>query len=229
MTEPRAPKKEQSLKILYDRGVPVATILDVGVCHGTPELIAAFPKAKHELFEPVEEFKPVIGRVYANVNYSLHLVAVGDENGEVSLRVRRVLDGMDVSHSDMVEKRPGSDPNIRTVTKTRLDTYVQEHDIPGPYFLKIDIDGHEMQVLRGAENILNFCSVVVVECATTSLPDRIGFLQKAGFRLFDLCEPCYYDECFWQCDAIFIHNRVYEQYFKKLQDGFKQSLYKKFT
>lgn len=117
---------------------------------------------------------------------------------------------------------------MRLVTKVRLDTFVGKYKFRGPFLLKIDVDGHEMQVLRGATGILADCSVVIVECAGSQLPDRIGFMQKAGFRLFDLSEPCYYDKCFWQCDAVFLSNKCFSDGFKDLKSNFVQKLYEQF-
>jgi FkbM family methyltransferase len=228
MGEKRMPNKIQGLQILRERQIPVKTVLDVGVCHGTPELITAYPDVRHELFEPVDEFTATIGRVYKNVDHALHLVAAGDSDGEVALRVSRVLEGMGISHSGMVNETPGGDPDVRSVAKVRLDTFAKTHGLQGPFLLKIDVDGHEMQVLNGSAGILADCSIVIVECAGSQLPDRIGFMQKSGFRLFDLSEPCYYDQCFWQCDAVFVSNKAFANAFKELKDGFVQKLYEKF-
>lgn len=37
---------------------------------------------------------------------------------------------------------------------------------------------------------------------------RATLLDKAGFNLWDIVELCYYGECLWQVDAIFV-NRKY--------------------
>jgi len=49
----RSPDKYQTLCILRDRGVPVSTVIDVGICHGTPKLMQVWPDKRHVLFEPV--------------------------------------------------------------------------------------------------------------------------------------------------------------------------------
>ena len=67
MTEARGPLKSQALAVLKSRGVPVETILDIGVNTVTPELVAAFPDRHHVLFEPVEEYAEGIEHIYARV------------------------------------------------------------------------------------------------------------------------------------------------------------------
>jgi FkbM family methyltransferase len=214
----RGPLKTQTLAVLKERGIPVATVLDVGVMSGTPELVKAFPKVRHVLFEPVEEFAGQIARAYRSVDHELVQAAVAQSGGEVELRVHRKIAGMDISHSSMVET-PADGEDTRTVPRISLDGFLKGRDLAEPFLLKIDIDGQELKVLKGAEQTLRRCSVVIVECAGDSLPARINTVQKAGFRLFDLSEPCYYDGAFWQCDAVFVRKDLHDAAFKRIDGG----------
>jgi hypothetical protein len=63
-------------------------------------------------------------------------------------------------------------------------------------------------VIRGATETLKKCSIVIVECQSTQLVQRISAVQAAGFTLVDLAEPCYYDKVFWQYDAVFIRKDI---------------------
>jgi FkbM family methyltransferase len=224
----RSPDKIQTLSLLRDRGVPVGTILDVGVCHGTPELMDIWPDTKHVLFEPVQEFEKTISAAYRNINHELHLVAVGDSPGSVGLRVASVLPGMEISHSSMTNNMESSDDNIRIISKVSLDSFLSNKSYESPYLLKIDIDGQELKVISGASQTLKNCSVVIVECQSLQLVQRISAIQAAGFVLFDLCEPCYYDKMFWQCDAVFIKSEIAQQKFKQLEGKVEKGMYESF-
>jgi FkbM family methyltransferase len=200
----------------------------VGVCHCTAELIEVWPDCKHILFEPVAEFAIPIERHYQNIPHELHSVAVGDSSGTIGLRVSQVLPGMEISHSSMTDLIESSNSAIRTVPKVTLDKFLLERDLAEPYLLKIDIDGQELQVLRGAIEILKKCSIVIVECQSSQLAERIATVQSAGFTLFDLAEPCYYDKMFWQCDAIFIRKDIAVDKFKKLVGKVEPGMYEMF-
>ncbi|MEM1088750.1 MAG: FkbM family methyltransferase [Pseudomonadota bacterium] len=227
--EDRFPTKKMALEVLREREVPVETVLDVGVLKGTPELIRAYPNVKHVLFEPVQEFSDVIARVYGAVDHELHCVAVSDKVGETGLRLSSSIDGVTITHSRMVESgESGSHANLRQVPATTLDHFLGSRSFASPYLLKIDIDGQELRVLRGAQDTLKRCSVVIVECSKRYIAERLAFLWQSGFELFDLCEPCYYDSAFWQCDAVFIQSDLFPQHFKELKGKVLPGLYEVF-
>ncbi len=224
----RAPIKDQTLEILRDRGVPVRTVLDVGVQVCTPQLVRAFPRARHILFEPVAEFEAKIRSYYRAVDHVLHMVAVGETSGSVTLRTSAAFDGETVSHSAMAAGAAPTGPGMRTVPMVSVDDVVAAHGYEGPFLLKIDIDGQELTVLRGAQKTLPQCSIVVVECVRTQLAQRIMAVEAAGFTLFDLTEPCYYDKSFWQCDAVLVRTDLHKVHFRPLTGRVEPGMYETF-
>lgn len=225
----RSPLKTETFNILRERGVPVGTIIDVGILNGTPELISTWPDKKHILFEPVEEFSQIIQTAYSNVDHELHHSAVSDSSGSVGLELRSVIQGMPISHSGMTEYGTGVDDRIvRQVPMIALDDFLRDKEYAEPFLLKIDIDGHELKVLRGAQKTLAKCSIVIVECPKIQLVERISAVQTAGFILFDLCEPCYYDKAFWQCDGVFLRSDLHKKYFSQLTSNVDKEKYETF-
>lgn len=207
----------------------MGTVIDVGILTGTSELISAWPEKKHILFEPVEEFAPIIEEAYSRIDHELHHSAVSDISGTVGLELRSVIQGLPISHSMMTERASAGDGKvIRQVPMIALDDFLQDREYPEPFLLKIDIDGYELKVLRGAKNTLPRCSIVIVECPKSQLVERISAVQEAGFILFDLTEPCYYDKAFWQCDGVFLRADLHEKYFQQLVGSVDQEKYEMF-
>lgn len=223
----RGPYKKQALDVLKDRQIPVGTIFDVGVLDGTPELMDAFPDTKHVLFEPVEEFREHIELTYKNVPHELHTVALSDSSGEATLQVRTILSNRSISHSNLVQDQEGED--FRKVQMVSLDDFIAGRTYAKPYLLKIDVDGHELQIIKGAKAFLADTSVVIIETPKSELVERIAAVQSEDFELFDLAEPVYYDESFWQCDAILIKKNLQRSRFRQLNQSYDPSLYREFV
>lgn len=220
------PSKTQALDTLKSRGVPIGAIVDVGIERGTPELIEAFSHLDHILFEPVQEFAPFIAEAYRTVRHVLIPKAVSDQDGEAVIAVSSVM-GTEVTHSAIVDDHEVI-PGRRRVEMTTIDTALDALSLTEPYLLKIDIDGQELKVLAGAARTLERCSVVIVEVPIYEFGARLVAMERAGFTLFDLAEPCYYDGALWQCDAIFVRNDIKRDFFENLHDGFDPEKYQMF-
>jgi FkbM family methyltransferase len=228
----RGPIKRQALNVILRRGIRIGTVLDVGVLDGTPELKAHFPGAFHLLFEPVVELNAIIARNYNGVRHEIANVAVSDKTGETEIWLERLFDvqGAEFSHSHVAAAaQPAPDGHVhRTVPMTTLDDFVRDRELPEPYLLKIDIDGHELPAIAGATETLKKCAVVIVEAQVAELPQRISAVAAQGFTLFDLVEPCYYDHALWQCDAVFLREDLHRRHFADLCAAFDPTKYAMF-
>lgn len=80
------------------------------------------------------------------------------------------------------------------VETTTLDAFCQEQGIPGLDYLRVDVQGADLDVLRGAPNVVNH-SLLALEIEVNFSPLYIGqplfadidtFLRQQGFMLMDL-------------------------------------------
>ena len=84
-----------------------------------------------------------------------------------------------------------------------------------PYLLKIDVDGHELEILRGAQRSLRDASIVIVEASLANrrcpeLMERLELLLQSGFYLFDIVDPAYYAKLLHQVDLVFVRGDIVE-------------------
>ena len=210
MTNDRLPTMENSLKILAHFGVPVNSILDVGVQGGTKPLMSVFPDLPHYLFEPVDAYFNSIRDAYKNFRHELIHVALSDEDGE-AWQVGTSRDNCGkITHSYVSNHQVSAKENAEVVDcqpirKAKLDTLMPTLRPPaGPWLLKVDVDGHEIPILRGAGNTLQNTSIVVVEAPLHTMLTRSEMLIDAGFQLFDIVDLSYYYETLSQVDLVFI-------------------------
>jgi FkbM family methyltransferase len=204
------PTKSQSLQILRQRGLPVSTVIDVGVHHQTPELIKVYPDCRHILIEPAIEFHAAIKTNYSRLDYILVPKACGDVDGSACLNIYDITGAGGVTHTTITDK-PQS-PQFRTIEITTLHTLISALASQENILLKVDVDGVELQILKGAAESLQKCSCVIIE-APLSIDnnlffDRIAYMKGQGFELWDIVDFCYYKGCLSQVDVVFIRHDI---------------------
>jgi len=60
----------------------------------------------------------------------------------------------------------------------------------------------------GATKLLEDTSVVVIEMTVDKLMERAILLHDAGFDVWDICDLCYYGDCLWQADVVFVKRSI---------------------
>jgi FkbM family methyltransferase len=77
------------------------------------------------------------------------------------------------------------------LTTQRLDTYILENDIPLPDLIKIDVQGAELDILRGCNDIMHHCQLIHCEIPAEGIEFNKGsptqkeyleFLESYGFK-----------------------------------------------
>lgn len=218
----RLPLKTQAFRRLNEMGVPVETVIDVGVLSCTGPLMQTYPDKLHVLVEPIEEFAPRIQQIYKdrNIQHELILAAMAAEDGEVVMQTKSVRDGAAITHSRIVDTE-GQGRDFRTVKAQTAASLIAEKGYKGPFLLKIDVDGAELDILKGARPILDQCSVICVEVGIKNIVQRADFIVRAGFQPFDLVDLCYYDRRLVQADMIFVNDRIIKEMDLEIyRDGF---------
>lgn len=114
------------------------------------------------------------------VETSAYEVACGDTDGEIALHFQP---GYTVS-SSVVSFSGASE--TATVRMRRLDDILAHERMTHVDLLKIDVEGAEAMVLRGAKTILGATDRVILETVAGELEDAVtGILMRLGFRLVD--------------------------------------------
>jgi FkbM family methyltransferase len=197
----RGPSKTDSLHYIRDTGIEIDWILDVGILNQTPELISTFPDTKQYLFEPVFDFYDTIHKRYEGLNYELIEAAVCDEDKTTLwLKTWSIKESQAITHSSITDtEEEGATP----ICGLSLQAFAHERGLTGRGLVKIDIDGEELRVLRGMENIVDMVDIVVIESPMIHFADRFAALTQMGYELFDICDLCYYEDQLIQADLIF--------------------------
>jgi FkbM family methyltransferase len=181
---------EEALAHVKHQGFEPATVIDVGVAYGTPELYDAFPDARFLLVDPLEEYAEGIGQVTARLRDAEWVrAAAGPSPGEIQINVNRAP-----ALSSTLGHWKGQDDGgqSRTVPVVTIDDLVAERSLPAPYLVKVDVEGAELRVLDGAARVLEQTELVLLEVNLFQfLPDQpqlhdvVAYMKERGFVTYD--------------------------------------------
>lgn len=170
-------------------------MIDVGVARGTRELYEAFPDANYLLIEPLSERTAALERIVTSrVKGEYVIAAVGSAAGVATLHVEPTASAKSSVLERTAATSTGDELEQREVPVVTIDGVVDERGLEGPFGLKIDTEGFEVEVIRGATKTLEQCQFVIVE--TSTAPDRfekgyrsgglIRMMRKHGFIVYDV-------------------------------------------
>ena len=137
-------------------------IFDVGGFIGLNALrySDAFPTAKVYTFEPTSENLRAMDDVLAGKPDIIRKqLAVGAETGTLKI-------AYDQEHPSMSRAADSTSKSVEEVPLTTIDQFADDENIGLIDILKIDTEGHELEVLKGAQGVLaaSRVGVLILEC-----------------------------------------------------------------
>lgn len=159
----------ESLELLAAaRPLRIGTIYDIGANVGTWTLLAkaVIPEAAVHAFEPLPKHCAAFGETVRGLEgVHLEAVALGAESASATLRVTDFSDA-----SSLLPLAPAARSHFGleevervNVDVRSLDGYRTEQDLPFPDLIKLDVQGYELEVLKGAAECLRHAKAVVSE------------------------------------------------------------------
>ncbi|MFM8331436.1 MAG: FkbM family methyltransferase [Candidatus Methylumidiphilus sp.] len=200
------PTKRDVLQRIKEFQIPAHEIVDVGVRERTWELLSEFPGARHHLFEPANIFFGDIHNNYSGVEYILYPLALGSENREMHFVVSSLHNDGVATHGRISEEPVEVDgKTIVGCSPLQVRRFEDmDVDVAKDFLLKVDVDGSDLEVLKGFGGKISWASVIIVEVTFMTIVERIDFISKSGFELFDIVDLVYYGAGIYQFDAVFV-------------------------
>lgn len=169
------------------------TLIDIGVQRGTPELYQLFSDRKIVLVDPLPGVREALDQRYSGrLDYQFFSLALGAAPGTATLNIMGDARGKTgiPARSELTASTITERHEVKVVT---LDSLLAEHPTPAPFGLKIDTEGYELEVLRGAERTLADTEFVIAEVSIKKrfvnsyrFSEIVSFLGAHGFELIDI-------------------------------------------
>ena len=190
----------QVFRRLARLGYQPQVIFDVGASNSgwSYYIKQVVTEADFYLFEPLVDHVPDYQglmeetlRVYPS--FHLYKYALGDRDGTITVNV--FDDPASSTTLPMTEGGPSI--NAVQVPLLTLDSALVKLGLPQPQVIKIDTQGNELSILRGAAQTLAKVDVLFLECwlyrgygpKTPLLTEIAHWLLSFNFRLWDVSEP----------------------------------------
>lgn len=179
-------------------------VVDVGVSRGSDFLYELFPKTKTLLIDPYPGFEDICRSQYGDkYDFDYFECAVGADAGKSTLKIQ----------SDDIGKSTLGMPTTMQGQKTVKEVEVEVTTLdnlckvyPGKVGLKIDTEGHELEVLKGAAETLRRTEFVIAEVSIKKrywggyrFSDMISLMKEHDFEILDMLNPIWRVHMFWDC------------------------------
>ncbi len=180
----------------YMRGYMFApdVVFDVGVGAGTRWLYKTYPDARFVLVDPQE--RSAERSKSAARGFDFHAVALGASDGEAVLKIPRTDDGRGNAMASLFERTDRLSTQFEAISEETVPVRTLDGlaaDYPGRVGLKIDTEGAEIEILKGATETLKRTDFVVLEVSVTRRFDNIpkpsqavALLADAGLEMRDI-------------------------------------------
>jgi FkbM family methyltransferase len=171
----------------------IKTIYDIGANEGTWSRLAkaVLPESDIHSFEPLKRYQAEFKKNTAGMKkITLHPVGAGSVTKEAPMNV--------VGHSSsflevtqtLIDQYDQKYEGNETVMMVSLDEYVRSNQLPLPDLIKLDVEGYEMEALKGGLKCMDHCRALILEVSFIErhvgqplFPEITNFLYQHNFHI----------------------------------------------
>jgi len=214
---------QEVFALLKEFGYQPKVIFDIGASNGmwSSQINQVYPDAQYHLFEPLTEYfndyKVLMDEtLHKHPNFSFHQCALGEKSGEIQMNAF----SNQVGSTALVIANNNPDVVQVPAEMWSLNDAMTELSLPNPQIIKMDTQGCELSILKGATKILDKVEVLLLESwlyrgygvNTPLLSDIMDWLLTYNFRLWDIAGGFRNDEgVLGSIDCIFINVNAFEK------------------
>ena len=184
----------QFFQCIKNLGFDPKHIVDVGANRGTwtRNALQYFPDAYYSLFEPQAYLSASFTDLLKNPQIKFHAKGVGASSGMMDL----TTSDRDDSFSFSFTAEQAESFGVRQVKApvVTLDEYLPTLGLPQPELVKIDAEGWDLEVLKGAESTIENAEVLLMEASVmnkmfkNSIKNVVWEMGKRDFTVFDITD-----------------------------------------
>ncbi len=213
------------ISLLKSKNYVPDIILDIGAHYGswTDQVSQIYENSKYYLFEAIDY--PQLNRFKNSEKFNVNNLLLNDKEDIVDwYEMRNTGDSMfkELNY-------PFKNCNSIKKQSTTLDIYFKNFDFENKnIFIKIDCQGAEIPILKGATKLLSYTNFILLEIpffgqyntGVANFLEHIKFMDSIGFIVYDIVENHYINDYLMQIDIIFIKkDHKFNELVQKMLEG----------
>lgn len=203
------PSQEYSFKHLKRLGYQPKLALDIGAYEGNwaTSFLSIFPQVNILMVEGQEGKRSILQqKTNTNKQLDFQIALLGSSEKQVEFNIYETA-------SSVLKEDNETGAKTETRTLTTLDQLTINTSFAKPDFIKIDTQGYELEILKGAEKTMQQAEFILLEVSLIDIykscplvAEVMAFMQAKGFVLYDVCSLMRrpYDKALYQSDFLFI-------------------------
>ena len=190
-------------------GLSIKVVYDIGARHGYwSEYLNRHIDAQFILFEANDEHAPRL----AQRGFQFFTGILADTERDVQWF------GKGGTGDSYYKENTSFYSDIQAVTKraTTLDLLIEANNLPLPDVIKLDTQGSEIDIMKGAQKALGHATFVYIECSLVDYNDGapqlnhvLAFMETQDFIPCDVCEEHRKGGALIQLDVLFVRKAAY--------------------
>jgi FkbM family methyltransferase len=187
-------------------------IIDIGANHGTwsREVMRYFNDANFTLIEPQMRLKESFVDLLESSKFVYLPIGVGSTSGHFNLTITERDDSCNFRLSEEEARERGLD-QIKVEVDT-IDNVVKSSKFGVPDLIKIDAEGIDLEVLKGATSVLGKTEVILIEASVVNpvfentVLKVLEVMDSHGYKLFDITDlnRPFKNNVLWLVELVFV-------------------------
>jgi FkbM family methyltransferase len=192
----------------------INTLIDIGSNKGQFSILAKyfFPNLKIYSFDPQKKYLEIQKKILKNKNICYFNIGVGSKKELKKFFITSREDSSSFLKPINKNNKNYKIKKIKVIKIDKLDNLISVKKIKGPVLIKIDIQGYELEALKGAKKLLKKADYLITEISyqkvynnQVSNLDLLNYLKQKKFKRILTTNETKFNDKVFQSDILFIN------------------------